>query len=298
MTEILTSDASKIFDLYEVPLESKWFPVFHLLSKEGELGVTDIAKDIGHSHPSVSKIVREMVKKGFAKETKDVKDKRKNLISLTEKGKAVLPKITPQYKDVTQAVEILLADTKHNLWKALDEFEYLLEQKSMYERVRDVKKEREAQEVEIIEYTPEYREAFRDLNLEWIEEFFELEETDLKMLNDPEGYILDKGGFIYIALYKGKAVGAISLIKMQDAEYDFELAKMGVSPAAQGKSIGWLMGQKVVEKAKSVGAKNLYLESNTILKPAISLYRKMGFRKVSGHYTPYERCNIQMVLDL
>jgi hypothetical protein len=47
-----------------------------------------------------------------------------------------------------------------------------------------------------------------------------------------------------------------------------------------------------------MGAKKIYLESNTILKPAINLYHKMGFQKVSGLATPYKRCNIQMELVL
>ncbi|HTJ53657.1 MAG TPA: GNAT family N-acetyltransferase, partial [Cyclobacteriaceae bacterium] len=85
-----------------------------------------------------------------------------------------------------------------------------------------------------------------------------------------------------------------ALIKMKDPEYDYELAKMAVSPKAQGKNIGWLLGQATIEKAKSLGAKKIYLESNTILKPAINLYHKLGFKKIAGHATPYERCNIQM----
>ena len=81
---------------------------------------------------------------------------------------------------------------------------------------------------------------------------------------------------------------------MIDPDYDFELAKMAVSPKAQGKYIGWLLGNAVIEKARSLGARKIYLESNTVLKPAINLYYKLGFQKVIGRSTPYERCNIQM----
>ncbi len=86
----------------------------------------------------------------------------------------------------------------------------------------------------------------------------------------------------------------------QLSNYDYELAKMAVSPKAQGKGVGWLLGKAIVEKAKSLGAKKLYLESNTILTPAINLYLKMGFKKIAGYPTPspYERSNIQMELDL
>ncbi len=101
-----------------------------------------------------------------------------------------------------------------------------------------------------------------------------------------------------MALYEGQPVGVCALIKMDDPEYGYELAKMAVSPAARGKNIGWLLGNAIIEKARSLGVTKLYLESNTMLKPAISLYHKLGFHKVVGHPTPYERCNIQMELVL
>lgn len=66
----------------------------------------------------------------------------------------------------------------------------------------------------------------------------------------------------------------------------------------QGKSIGWLLGQAVADAAKVLGASKIYLKSNTSLKPAINLYHKQGFKKVVGRSTPYERCNIQMELEL
>ncbi len=81
-------------------------------------------------------------------------------------------------------------------------------------------------------------------------------------------------------------------------EYGFYLAKRVVSPKANGKNIGWLLGQAIVEKAITLGALKLYLESNTILTRAINLYHKLGFQKVAAHPTPYERCNIQMELIL
>ena len=85
---------------------------------------------------------------------------------------------------------------------------------------------------------------------------------------------------------------------MDDLNYDFEMAKMAVSPKAQGKNMGWLLGQAVIKSAKELGGSKIYLESNTILKPAINLYYKLGFQKITGRPTPYKRCNIQMELNL
>ncbi|MDQ8013823.1 MAG: bifunctional helix-turn-helix transcriptional regulator/GNAT family N-acetyltransferase [Flavobacterium nitrogenifigens] len=298
MTAVVTDDAAKIYELYGVEFVPKWFPVFYTLAEEREITITEIANEIGHSQPSVSKIIQEMIAAGLIEESAKTEDKRKNNVVLTEKGILISKKIKQQLEDIDVAIEGIIAESKHNLWAALEEWEFLLEQKSLIKRVSEQKKKRESKDVKIVDYKPEYQEAFRALNVEWISTYFEMEEADYKALDNPEEYILKKGGKILVALYENEPVGVCALIKMNNSEYDFEMAKMAVSPKAQGKSIGWLLGKAIAEKAKELGAKKIYLESNTILKPAINLYYKLGFEKVFGLETPYKRCNIQMELVL
>jgi len=299
LTERITEDAAQLYKLYGVDLQPKWFPVFYVLSGGAAKTITEIAREIGHSHPSVSKIVSEMVKKGIVKEKKDREDGRRNMVCLSAKGKTITEKIQDQYTDVNNAIADISARAKHDLWKAIGEWEYLLEQQTLLRRVQEQKKKREGRLVEIVSYRPEHQAAFRQLNEEWISKYFKMEQADYKALDNPQGYILGKGGFILVALYNNEPVGVCALIKMNDPDYDFELAKMAVSPLMQGKNIGWLLGKAVSEKAKSLGARKIYLESNTLLVPAINLYHKLGFKKVAGHHpTPYERSNIQMELAL
>jgi DNA-binding MarR family transcriptional regulator len=297
LNDKITDDAAKIYQLNGIDLQPKWFPVFYLLSS-GSFTITDMAQQIGHSHPSVSKMVSEMAKKGLVVESKDENDGRRNVVSLSDTGKEYSKKLDQQMLDVNAAVEGILDNTRHNLWEAIREWEFMLEQKSMLRRVQELKKARESKEVQIVAYEEKYATAFRELNAEWISQFFKMEAQDYKSLDHPKEYILDKGGEILIALYKGEPLGACALVKMDDPDYDFEMAKMGVSPRAQGKNIGYLLGTAIIERAKARGGKTLYLESNTILKPAINLYHKLGFNKVIGRSTPYERCNIQMELKL
>ena len=152
--------------------------------------------------------------------------------------------------------------------------------------------------IQIVDYKPEYKQHFAELNKEWISKYFKMEPSDYKALDHVDEYIIQNKGHIIVALYNGDPMGVCALIKMEDPDYDFELAKMAVSPIVQGKKIGWKLGEAVKEKARQLGAKKLYLESNTILVPAINLYRKLGFTEVFGRPTPYERCNIQMELIL
>lgn len=294
LSELMMDQAGEIYALYGVELQAKWFPVVYALSGGAEKSITQIAQEIGHSHPSVSTIVKEMVKQKIAKESPGKEDARKNFVKLTAKGLAINESAKIQFEDVNAAVENMLGESQYNLWKAIEEWEFLLGQKSMLKRVEEEKKLRESKAVEIVPYNDSYQQAFKKLNEDWITTYFKMEEADFKSLDHPKEYILDKGGFIFIALYEGKAIGTCSLIKMDNNT--FELAKMAVSDEAKGKGIGFMLGNALIEKAKQEGATGLYLESNTILKPAINLYHKLGFKKITGIPSPYERCNIQMEL--
>ncbi|MGH1516471.1 bifunctional helix-turn-helix transcriptional regulator/GNAT family N-acetyltransferase [Chryseobacterium sp. JK1] len=298
MASNVTDEAAKIYELYNVDFSPKWFPVFFVLAEEGSKTITEIAGEIGHSQPSVTKIIKEMTAAGLVQDNLKSEDKRRNMVDLTEKGTALSSQIRIQCTDIDHAINEIIKEAEHNLWEALAEWELLFEQKSLLERVKEQKKIRESKNVEIVKYEPKYQSVFKELNKEWISTYFEMEEADYKALDNPEEYIINKGGKILVALYNNQPMGVCALIKMDDPDYDFELAKMAVSPEAQGKNIGWLLGQAIQQAAIEMGAKKLYLESNTVLKPAINLYYKLGFKKITGRSTPYQRCNIQMELTL
>ncbi len=153
---------------------------------------------------------------------------------------------------------------------------------------------KQPQKTIIVDFEPQYRADFEQLNREWIEKYFEMEDTDRKYLQKPQELIIDKGGRIFIALLNDKVVGVCSLIPFNDQQYNFELAKMAVSPKVQGKGIGFLLGNHALQAAKGMNAKGVYLETNSILQPAIRLYKKLGFQMLSDFPTPYMRCNTQM----
>ncbi|GAB3579116.1 GNAT family N-acetyltransferase [Hymenobacter daeguensis] len=147
------------------------------------------------------------------------------------------------------------------------------------------------------DFRPGDQPIFRQLNEEWISRYFILEPADLKALDHPEEYILAPGGHILLAEVDGQVVGTCALIKMADGGY--ELAKMAVSPAAQGRRIGLLLGEAAVRRVRELGGQRLYLESNSQLTPALRLYRKLGFQDLAQpNPSPYARADVQMELLL
>ncbi len=297
LAEAFTDENRAVYNQNGIPIEPRWFPVLYALWKKTDqtrpgLTTTEIAEWIGHSHASVSQIVKEMVKNDMLETVKSETDARCSLLSLSDKARAILPALENQLADVEAAVEQLQCESQFDLFRAIAEMEYLLNQKSLFDRVRDQRKLRESRDVAIIDYTPEYHDAFRQLNHEWITKHFRLEESDNLALDHPDEKILKPGGQIFLATYRGEVVGTCALIKLDDDRY--ELAKMAVTEKAQGKNIGYLLGKHSLQKARELGARSVFLESNTKLKPAITLYHKLGFQKIVGPPSPYERANIQM----
>ena len=294
--ETFAGDAAELYRLYEVGIQPKWFPVFYLLSREGESSITAMARSIGCSHPVVSQIVKEMAKAGLAATSGSRKDARVNMVRLTDKGQALVPRMEIQMRDVLLAVKELFAEMQYEVWKGLEELEFLLGEKRFYDRVAEKRKERESGRVEIVDYSPQYRENFKILNLAWIERDFELEPSDVEALDYPEETILQPGGCIILARLEDGIVGTCALKKL-DA-HTFELVKMTVAESMRGKNIGRLLGKAILEKARELGARKVLVESNTCLKPAINLYRSLGFRRTTGTPSPYARCNIQMEREI
>jgi GNAT superfamily N-acetyltransferase len=159
----------------------------------------------------------------------------------------------------------------------------------MTERTRDVR-------VEVVPYEAKHHDAFRRLNETWISRYFRIEDPDKRVLEAPQEQILDKGGHILVAVRDGEPIGVCALLRVDDAT--FELAKMAVAEHARGLGAGFQLGEAAKVTARAAGASRLILESNTILTPAISLYRKLGFTEFTGVPSEYNRCNIHMELAL
>ena len=151
--------------------------------------------------------------------------------------------------------------------------------------------------IEIVSYKPEYSADFASLNLEWLAKFFIVERYDKEVLSNPENYIINKGGHIFFALLDNKVVGTVALI--QEKEGVFELSKMAVTPKCQGLRIGQKLMYACIDYAGRAAYSKLILYSSKTLVPALTLYKKVGFKDVPVPAdSPYIRCNVMMELHL
>ena len=145
-------------------------------------------------------------------------------------------------------------------------------------------------------FEPSHADAFRDLNLEWIEEFFAVEDLDRRHLDFPRESFVDTGGAIIMAEISGCAVGCCGLLNHGGDVY--EISKMAVRRGYRGSGIGSKLLDAMVERARVIGAKRLEIISSTRLAPALHLYRKKGFVEVPLASDAYARGNIALALQL
>jgi putative acetyltransferase len=151
--------------------------------------------------------------------------------------------------------------------------------------------------VKVVPYRDEFRQAFEQLNRHWIETYFELEDPDRDVFRDPEGKIVAAGGEIFFVLERQMVQGTCAVLRLSAAEC--EIAKMAVAPSARGLGFGDLLMHAAIGFARSIGAQRIIIVSNTVLEPAIRLYRKHGFRPVPlAEDGRYRRANIRLELEL
>ncbi len=151
--------------------------------------------------------------------------------------------------------------------------------------------------IKIVQYQPKYKQDFIRLNREWIERFARIEPSDEKTFAHVDD-IVANGGQIFLAIdEENEVVGCCALVSHPEKQCH-ELAKMAVTPKAQGRGIGRMLGESLVDYARKHGVRRIYLEGNTRLEASIALYRKLGFHEIPLQSNAYERCDILMLFDL
>lgn len=149
----------------------------------------------------------------------------------------------------------------------------------------------------IHEFRDDLAPHFSDINGEWINAMFHLEQADRDVLENPRARIIDAGGVILFVEARGQGiVGTCALQKTGATSY--ELTKMGVRESARGLKAGEFLLSAIIDRALSLGADPLYLLTNARCGAAVHLYEKLGFQHdadIKARYgARYERCDVAM----
>ncbi|HTL13191.1 MAG TPA: bifunctional helix-turn-helix transcriptional regulator/GNAT family N-acetyltransferase [Bdellovibrionota bacterium] len=292
LSDAYMGEVKQLYTEKGLDFEPRWFPLYSLLFHSGPITVTAAALELRLTHPHISTLAKELCKAGLVTLKANPDDARSRTLCLTPKGRKLAEQVQPLWGGIQRAVDDIIRETDPAFLRSLERMEQLLREKSFSQRVRGLTRAKMSGACRIVEYKPDLKAHFVNLNRQWIEKHFVMESHDRRFFANPEKEIIERGGEIIFAELGGEIIGTVALIPTGTG---YELAKLAVSDKARGKGVGQLLTQEIMARAKKKGAKSLTLTTHTCLVAAVQLYKKLGFVETHrGSHSRYRRVNLVM----
>ena len=119
--------------------------------------------------------------------------------------------------------------------------------------------------------------------------------TDADIKDIESSYFGRGGTFLVLEAEDGSIVGAYGLYPLQ--EHTCELRKMYLHKAYRGRGMGKLLLDDALAKARQLGFTKMVLETASVLKEAIALYKSYGFAEYAPDHLS-SRCDQAYSLEL
>ncbi len=298
ISEYMMKETQVVYDYFNIDFDPYLFPIFKIIIHKNGVTNTEIQSTLQFTQPAITQAINKLNNKGLIRFKSDDIDKRKKIIHLSKKGKALVKNLKPIWKSIDIVIKDYTLETSSSLIEHLNALENKLNTKSFSDTIiKHIKMHTtKTQDIEIVMFKKEYAKPFYELNKEWLQTYFYVEPYDEEVLSKPETYIINKGGHIFFAKLNNQIVGTVALMPI-GKDGAFELTKMAVSPEKRGLKIGQQLMQHCIDFAKSIGLAKLILYSNKKLENAIYIYRKYGFIEIpAASNSPYKRSDIKMEL--
>ncbi len=294
LAERMQSDVVRVAEGAGLPIQPSQYPVLALLDRDGPRTIGELTTALGVSQPTVTRAVLRLAEMGMVEVSRLHRDQRHKTVALTAGGAAAIARskllVWPR---IEAAVKEMLKGLDGSLLDQIAQVERALAERSLDQRALAFAETG----LVIRSFSDDLAPAFRDINAQWIETMYRLEDTDRKVLDNPRAEIIDRGGDILFVEAEGLGVvGACALQKTGERQY--ELTKMGVLESARGAKAGEFLLRAVIGRAREMGADLLYLLSNKKSAAAVHLYEKLGFeqdQKIMQTFgARYARCDVAM----
>ncbi|WP_428740720.1 MarR family winged helix-turn-helix transcriptional regulator [Tenacibaculum sp.] len=135
ISDRISHDIRKVYKEFEIDVEPNWYLIFMLLQKKENVSMSDIAAKLGYSHPSIVVIVKKMTEKGYLKTEQDKTDKRKQVISLTDKANELIPELKKFWNSCENAI-LNMINNDLSILSYLDKIDLELQKTSFHYRFK------------------------------------------------------------------------------------------------------------------------------------------------------------------
>ena len=139
LSENFLSEINRAYQNEGIDFDASWFPVFYLLSKNESLSIKELSEQTEVSHPAASQLITNLKNKNLVTSATCTDDGRRQLVTLTDKGRSLLNEILPVWDAIIATMEELTgADAgSKDLLPAIGAMENIFRQHSLSEKIRE-----------------------------------------------------------------------------------------------------------------------------------------------------------------
>lgn len=286
LNENLRKEAQQFYKSQNIDFEPKWFPVVYVLAQKQAISVVELSQEIGYSHPTTISLLKELEKKELIGSTKDAKDERKRLITLTDKANEMIIQLQPLWSIMTEAL-VELTNTENNLYKAINEVNQNLKSKNLFDRMTAIKETKDNSTPKAKENTIKVdqvtEEKLIDIAFAIRRQVF-VEEQNVSQERESMD---DEAAVHYLATVNGLPAGAARYRKMENGA---KIERIAVLNTYRGKRIGEAILLKILDDLKE--EKKIYLYAQVI---ASEFYIKNGFTQTDNYFLDAGIEHVEMI---
>ena len=135
----------------------------------------------------------------------------------------------------------------------------------------------------LTEGDPQFRDYLRIQNYD----------AEIAHLEDKYGH---PNGRLYLALANGKSAGCIALRKLNDSQC--EMKRLYVRPEYRSLGIGKRLTSQILDDARSMGYRQILLDTFPFLDRAMGMYRRLGFQETDKYNDSPMASTVYLKMDL
>ncbi|CAH1524031.1 putative acetyltransferase YjgM (modular protein) [Vibrio owensii] len=257
------------------------------------LTINKLAQQLNVDKSNASRTVTGLIKLGLVESIENPKDKRSQLVALTEQGQQALSQLDQQQNNFFEQLLTQLDDSEQEqlklgletylkgLTKVCQAEEYVL---------RPLTKADNSQVADVI------RKVSAEYGLTADKGYGVADPT----LDDMYSVYDQQGAAYWVVEYQGEIVGGGGFAPLAGEPNVCELQKMYFLPQTRGHGLAKRIVALSLQLAKQFGYQQCYLETTECLREAVGLYEKLGFEHLDAPLgqTGHDACEVVMLKTL
>ncbi|MET2900494.1 bifunctional helix-turn-helix transcriptional regulator/GNAT family N-acetyltransferase [Vibrio rotiferianus] len=257
------------------------------------LTINQLAQQLNVDKSNASRTVTGLIKLGLVESIENPKDKRSQLVALTEQGQQALSQLDQQQNSFFEQLLTQLDDSEQEqlklgletylkgLTKVCQAEEYVL---------RPLTKADNSQVADVI------RKVSAEYGLTADKGYGVADPT----LDDMYSVYDQQGAAYWVVEYQGEIVGGGGFAPLAGEPNVCELQKMYFLPQTRGHGLAKRIVALSLQLAKQFGYQQCYLETTECLREAVGLYEKLGFEYLDAPLgqTGHDACEVVMLKTL